>query len=181
MNTMTIGNHVLPLREVATPDGVMMVPRHVYRRSNRPAWHIEISRQGEPQLRKYFSDNDYCGGAIGSLSGAIETLYAELPNYKTFEQLNPGSSHWYGIRERLNKSGRVTCQVVQTYICGYRNKLRTVQFYVGTTNTRSDKKLRLAIDRAIGTRCWSIDTIRSEGRAVLYTLPVPVNVERFAC
>ena len=177
MNTLNIGNHQLPYREIDTPDGWLLVPRHVYRMSH--GWQVRIRRKDEPFFSGSVADS-YCGGPTGSLSRAIELLYDELPNYRTFDQLRPGSSHWYSVRERLKKNGDVACQFVQTYICGYRNKLRTINFYVGTPNTRSDRKLRLAIDQAIGTRCWSIDTIKNEGRSVLFELPVPRNVERFA-
>ncbi len=177
MNTLNIGEHRLPLREVDTPDGLLMVPSHVYRQQY--SWQVRIIRQDEPVFFQSFSDS-HAGNAIGSLSLAVETLYDQLPNYRTFDQLRPGSSHWYSVRERLNKSGNVACQCVQTYICGYQGKLRTLCIYVGTPNTRSDKKLRLAIDQAIGTRCWSIETIKTEGRSILYTLPVPNKVERYA-
>lgn len=177
MNTLQIGRHCLPVREVETPDGLLMVPRYVYRHNS--GWEVRIVRK-EEQLFHSIPDSCCLAGALGSLALAIEKLYDELPNYRTFEQLNPGSSHWYNVRERFNTSGHMIYQCVQTYVCGYKNKLRTVQFYVGTLNTRSDRKLRLAIDQAIGTRCWSIDTIKSEGRSVLFNSPVPKNVERFA-
>lgn len=177
MSDLIIGHHQLPQRGIQTPDGLLLVPRYVYRQKNR--WLVRIKRQDEPELCDGFADSFY-GGVVGSLSMAVESLYEHLPNYRTFDQLRPGSSHWYNVRERINKQGYVACQFVQTYICGFRGKIRTVCIYVGTPNTRSDKKLRLAIDQAIGVRQWSMDTIRREGRSVLYQLPVPKNVERFA-
>ncbi len=177
MNFMQIGDHKLPLREVDTPEGIIEVPSHIYRKAL--GWDIKICREDEPVFYEYVADSRG-GHAVGSLSLAVETLYGVLPNYRTFDQLRPGSSHWYNVRERFHNDGHMLYQFVQTYICGYHNKLRTVYFYVGTPNTRSDKKLRLAIDRAIGTRCWSIETIRAQGRSILYQLPVPKHVERFA-
>ena len=178
MNYLSIGEHKLKLREVDTPDGILQVPSHIYR--THGGWRVQIKREDEPYFIHHIADS-HCGNAIASLSIAIEKLYGILPNYRTFDKLRPGSSHWYNVRERFTKDGCMVCQFVQTYICGFHNKLRTVCFYVGTPNTRSDKKLRLAIDRAIGTRCWSIDTIKAEGRSILYQLPVPKHVERFAC
>ena len=176
---LQIGHHCLPMRNVMTCDGTYEVPRYVYRNSNDAAWRIDIKRQCEPDYYRYLSDHDY-GSTQQALTSAIERLYEVLPNYKRFDQLNPGSSHWYAIREVPSKTTGLISEFVQTYICGYHGKLRLACFWVGTENTRSDKRLRLAIDRAIGTRCWSIEMIRSEGRDVLFQAPVPRHVERFA-
>ena len=178
MSYLLIGNHQLPLRYVDTPDGMLPAPRYVYRCKNR--WQVRIIRQDEPDFQEGFADS-FHGGARGSLSMAVETLYDHLPNYRTFDQLRPGSSHWYQVREQFNQYGYMIRQFVQTYICGFRGKLRIVCLYVGTENTRSDLKLRLACDQALGIRHWSIDTIKSEGRSVLIRLPIPKNVERYAC
>ena len=177
MNTLRIGNHNLGIRDIATEDGIMQVPSYVYRVPY--GWVVKINRHDEKHHRT-FNDSLY-GGIRSALSMAIEHLYDELPNRRTFDQMRPGSSLWYLVRERLHKKdGRVVYQFVQTYVCGYHGKLRTVGFYVGTPNTRSDLKLRLAIDQAIGTRCWSIDTIKQEGRSHLYESPIPKNVEQYA-
>lgn len=176
---LQIGNHKLPVRQVFTSDGLFSVPRYVYRTANDKAWRVWINRECESRYYRHLADSDY-GSAHQGLTMAIERLYDELPNRKSFEQLNPGSSHWYSIREVPDRKSGLISEWVQTYICGYHGKLRTIGFWVGTENTRSDKRLRCSIDRAIGTRCWSIDMIRSEGRDVLFSAPVPKNVERYA-
>ena len=178
---LQIGHHRLPLREIWTCEGRFAVPRYVYRAGKDNAWRTDMNRQDETKkLYRHFPDADY-GSVQQGLTMAIEHLYSELPNYRSFEQTRPGSSHWYQVREVPDSRTGLLREWVQTYICGYHGKLRTVCFWVGTPTTRSDLRLRTAIDRAIGTRCWSIEMIKSEGRDVLFQSPVPRHVERFAC
>lgn len=177
---LQIGHHKLPLRKVMTCDGWFEVPRYVYRCSSDKAWRDHIKRLYEPDFYRYFADADH-GSVQQSLTMGIERLYEELPNRKSFEQLNPGSSHWYQVREVPDKRTGSMREWVQTYVCGYKGRLRTVCFWVGTANTRSDLRLRKSIDQAIGTRAWAIEMIKAEGRDVLFSAPVPKNVERYAC
>ncbi len=173
---IVIGQHVLPQRRVDTPDGPMWVPRHVYRKHG--GWQIFLNRTTD-HYYEYFGDSAY-GSQHIAFDRTMEKLYDEMPHHKLHDQLNPGSSLYYQVREFLPSHTSVMVTHVQTYICAYRSRLRSITFYVGTENTRSDLRLRTAIDRAIGTRCWSIDTITSEGRDVLFELPVPRAVEKYA-
>ena len=129
------------------------------------------------RYRKYYTDYAY-GDAQTGLDHAIEHLYDILPTYIPFQCLNVGSSLWYQVKDTTTKSGLILTHV-NTYVCAYQNKLRAVRLYVGTENTRSDLRLRKAVDRALGIRHWSIETKRTEGRDVLFELPIPRNVERF--
>ena len=176
--SISIGNHVLPQRYVDTPDGHLAVPSHIYRAKN--GWNVCIRRKDKTDYFScYFSDNHY-GGVQQALSQSLEKLYDEMPHHPTHNQLHPGHSHYYQVREYRPSDMNILVTRVQTYICSYRDKLRCISFYVGTENTKTDYKLRTAIDRAIGARCWSIDTIKAEGRHVLIDLPVPRNIEKYA-
>ncbi len=177
---LIIGNHVVPQREVLTDQGRVWVPRYIHRRTDRDAWDIKIDRKDETFLTRYIPDSDYHGDSEASLQIAIEKLYDVLPNYVTFHRLRPGTSKYYCVREQHFKKSNVIATRVQTYICCFQRTLRTVSFYVGTQNTKTEERMKQAIDRAIGARCWSMDTIRSEGRDVLFDLPLPSKIERFA-
>ena len=173
-----VGDHRLPLRPVVCNDRVVTIPRYVYR--DREHWIVELNRKDEPHYREFFGDNRY-GGDMGSLEVALESLYEVLPNYLPNDRLRPGSSLYYMVREQTFKHCNVKVLSIQTYICSYRYKLRTIAFYAGTENTVDRGRMDRAIDRAIGTRLWSIDMIKREGRDVLFSSEVPKNIENYGC
>ena len=45
---LMIGDHRLPLRLVQTPDGILRVPRYVYRASDELGWQVMIQIQASP-------------------------------------------------------------------------------------------------------------------------------------
>ncbi|MGI9277859.1 MAG: hypothetical protein ACR2PT_23800 [Endozoicomonas sp.] len=177
---LIIGDHVLPQRTVDTEQGRVWVPMHVYRNAKGHGWNVYIHRESENTntFSKYFGDNGY-GGQERSLEYALECLYDEMPHHTPHNRLHPGSSLYYYIREQHRRRSGCLQTSVQTYICSYRHRLRCISFYVGTENTKTAGRLQRAIDRAMGTRQWSIDTIKQEGRDVLFKMPVPRNIENY--
>ncbi len=175
LDPLIIGEHRLPYRRIFINGEALWIPRHVYRKKDR--WEVRINRKDE-KLSLYHTDHDH--GIYGALERCLETLYDEMPKYTVHECLHPGSSHYYQVRDYRCKNHNVMTTYVQTYICAYNLKLRNVTFYVGTENTKTEDRLKRAVDRAVGTRCWSIDTIKSEGRDILFGTPIPKNIERYA-
>ena len=177
LSPLIIGHHTLPQRSVLTDNGNLVVPRYISR--CRDGWRVDFQRQCEPRYRCIFNDRDH-GDSRGSLARAMEDLYDQLPNRKSFDQLHPGHSRWYQVREYLPRNRRTSSTYVQTYVCAYQHKLRTVNIYCGTENTVTPSKIQRAIAQAIGIRCWSQDTISHEGRPSLFTMKIPDRVERYA-